>query len=79
MLKFFTNPEARICLSFPQIQPQICLSKNIQKSKSHDLTNLWGKWVGKRYQNKENFEICSFEIAKITNLGQQLRQINSHI
>ena len=31
------------------------------------------------YQNEENFEICTFYIAKITNLGQQLGQsINFH-
>ena len=34
--------EAQICLTFSQIQPQnmlkICLSKNTQKSKFHDLT-----------------------------------------
>ena len=43
--------EARICLSFSQIEPQnmlkICLSYNIQKSKFHDLTYVWAKWVGK--------------------------------
>ena len=35
--------EARICLSFSQLEPQnmlkICLSKNIEKGKFHDLTN----------------------------------------
>ena len=35
--------EAQICLSFSQIQPRsmlkICLSKNIEKSKIHDLTH----------------------------------------
>ena len=34
--------EAQICLSYFQIQPQnmlkMCLSKNIEKSKFHDLT-----------------------------------------
>ena len=58
--------EARICLSFSQIEPQnmlkICLSKNIEKGKIHDL-NPWGlagvSW--KRVsQNEENFEICTF-------------------
>ena len=36
------------------------------------MTYAWGEWVGKGYQNEENFEICTFYIAKITNLGQQL-------
>ena len=70
--------EARICLSFSEIQPQnmlkICLSKNIQKSKFHGLTYAWGEWVVKGYQNEENFEICTFYIAKITNLGRHLGQ-----
>ena len=51
---------------------KMCLSKNIQKSKFHDLTCAWGKWVGKGYKNEKKFEICTFWIAKITNLGQQL-------
>ena len=42
--------EARICLRFLQIQPQnmlkICLSKNIHKTKFHDLNQMWGVWVG---------------------------------
>ena len=75
--------EAQICLSFSQIQPQnmlkICLSKNTQKSKFHYLTHVLGETVGRGYQNEENFEICTFQIAKITKLGQQLGQsINIH-
>ena len=31
-------------------------------------------WDGKAYQNEENFEIFTFYIAKITNLGQKLGQ-----
>ena len=50
------------------------LKQYIQKSKFHDLTYSWGEWVGKGYQNEENFEICVFQIAKITNVGQQLGQ-----
>ena len=50
------QPEAQICLSFSQTQPQnmleICLSKNIQKNKFHDLTYARGELVGKGYQNK---------------------------
>ena len=58
---------------------KICLSKNIQKSKFHNLTYAWGMWDGKAYQNEENFEIFTFYIAKITNLGQKLWQsINFH-
>ena len=56
--------EAQICLSFSEIQPQnmlkLCLSKNIQKSKFHNLTYTWGEWVCKGSQNGENFEICTF-------------------
>ena len=44
---------------------EICLSKNIQKSKFHGLTYAWEEWVGKGHQKDENFEICSFYIAKI--------------
>ena len=37
--------EARICISFSQIQPQnmpkICLFKNVQKTKFHDFTQYW--------------------------------------
>ena len=51
-------------LKFPQIEPQnmlkICLSYNIPKSEFHDLTYAWGEWVGKGYQNEENFEMCTF-------------------
>ena len=58
---------------------EICLSKNIQKRKIHDFTYDWGEWGGIGYQNEDNFEICTFYIAKITNLGQQLGQsINFH-
>ena len=50
--------EAPISLSFSQIQPQnmlkICLSKNIEKSKFHDLTYGWREGVGRGDQNKEN-------------------------
>ena len=48
--------EARICLSFSQIQPQnmlkICLSKNIQKNRFHEMSNVWEEGVGRRYQNE---------------------------
>ena len=70
--------EARKCLSFSQIQPQnmlkICFSKNTQKSKFHYLTHVQGKTVGRGYQNEENFEICTFQIANITDLGRPLGQ-----
>ena len=52
MLKFFTNPASNML--------KICLSKNIEKSKFHDLTQTWRKWGGRGYQNEENFEICTF-------------------
>ena len=39
--------EARICLSFSQIQPQnmlkICLSKKVERSKFHYLTHAGGR------------------------------------
>ena len=40
--------------------------KNIQKSKFHDLTELWGQGVGRGYQNEE-----TLKFAKFANLGQQ--------
>ena len=43
---------------------KMCLSQNTQKSKFHDFTYAWGKCVGKGYQNEENFEICTFQIAE---------------
>ena len=56
--------EAQICLHILQIQPPnmliICLSKNTQKSKFHDLTYIWGEWVANGSQNGDNFRICSF-------------------
>ena len=61
MLKFFTN-----------LASNTCLSKTIQKSKFHDLTQVWKEWVGQGYQNGENFEIFTLYISKIGNLGQQL-------
>ena len=58
---------------------KICLAKNIQKSKFHDLSYAWGNRAGRGYQNEESFEIFTFYIAKITNLGQKLGQsINFH-
>ena len=33
--------------------PKICLSKKIQKSKFHDFTHAWGKFVGKGYLKSE--------------------------
>ena len=44
-------------LNLSQIQPQnmikICLSKNIQNSKSHDMTHAWGKGVRTGFQNEK--------------------------
>ena len=49
--------EARICLSFPQIQPQImlkiCLYKNIQKSKFHD--RVYADWKVGDNQNHQKW------------------------
>ena len=39
---------------------EICLSKNIQKSKFHDLTHAKGDRIDRGYQDEENFEICAF-------------------
>ena len=52
MLNFFTNPASNML--------KICLSKNTQKSKFHDLTHALRESVGIEYQNEENFEICTF-------------------
>ena len=61
--------KARICLTFSQIQPQnmLKISKNIQKSKFHDLIHAWGEGVGREFQNQEFFKFVDFYIAK--NLG----------
>ena len=51
------QPEARIFINFSKIQPKnmlkICLSRNIQKNKFHDLIHTWGDEVGRGYQNEE--------------------------
>ena len=56
--------EAQTCLIFSQIQPQnmpiMCLSKNIENIKFHDLTHVLGVWVGRGCQNEENIDICTF-------------------
>ena len=58
----------------------ICLSKNIEKTKFHDLTMPGGNELEEGInENEENFEICTFYNANITNLGQSLGQsINFH-
>ena len=62
------QPEDRICFSFAQIQPQnmleIYLSKNIQKRKFHDLTNVWGQGVGRGYQNEKILKFVPFRLLK---------------
>ena len=52
MPNFFINPASNML--------NICLSKNVQKSKFHDLTHVLGETVGRGYQNEEKFEICTF-------------------
>ena len=53
------------------------IKEYIPKRKFHDLTYAWGEWIGKGYQNEENFEICNFQIAKIIILRQQSINIHS--
>ena len=71
------KPRLEYAYGFHKSSLKICfkyayLSKNIQKSKFHDLTYAWGDWVDKGYQNEEKFYTCTYYIAKITNLGQHL-------
>ena len=44
MLRFFIN----LALEYA-----LCLSKNIQKSKFHDVTHAWVEGLGKGYQKEE--------------------------
>ena len=53
---------------------EICLSKNIQKSKFHDLTHAWREGVDRMYSE----DILKFVPAESTNLGQQYDLI-SHL
>ena len=60
--------KARICLGFSQIQPQnmlkICLSKNIQKSKSHNLAHAWWREIGIGYQYEESLKFVPSRLLK---------------
>ena len=63
--------EVRLCLlSFLLIQPQnmlnICLSKNIQKSKFHDVTHTWVDGLGKGYQNEILIFVPSILLKSLT-------------
>ena len=60
--------EAQICLSFSQIQPQnmlkVCLSKNIQKSKFHDLTYAEGSKLVKGFKMKKMLKFVPSRLLK---------------
>ena len=56
----------KICLVFWKSEPRYAYKRYAYKKKHV-------------YQNEDNFEICTFKIAKITNLERQLGQsINLH-
>ena len=52
----FFQSEARTCFSLSFHKSSL---KKTLKRKFHDLTHAWREWVGRGYQNEENFEICT--------------------
>ena len=63
--------EARICLSFSQIELQnmlkICLSKNIQNNKFYNLTHALEERNGLEYHNEEIFELVPSSPSQLLN------------
>ena len=54
MLKFFTNPTSL----------KLCVSRNIQKNKFHDLIHTWKDRVGRGYQNENILKFVPSALLK---------------